>query len=52
MCRDPDPVSASGFPLFGDDKNDSFCRGEITAVLRCGMWAYSAFETAEVAMFT
>ena len=52
MCGVPDPVNASRFPLFEDDKNKSFCRVGITAGLRCGMWAYSTFEIAEVAMFT
>lgn len=52
MCGIPDPVSASRFPLFGDNKNDSFCRVGITAGLRWGMWAYSIFEVAEVAIFT
>lgn len=46
------PVRTSRFPLFGDDKNDSFCRVGITPGLRCGMWPYSTFEIVEVAMFT
>lgn len=52
MCAVLNPVRTSRFPLFEDDKNDSFCRGGITAGLRCGMWAYSTFEIVEVAMFT
>lgn len=51
-CAVADPVNASRFPLFEDDKNNSFCRGGITAGLRCGMWAYSTFEIADVVVFT
>ena len=52
MCAVPNPVRTSRFPLFGDNKNDSFCRVGITAGLRCGMWAHSTFEIVGVAMFT
>lgn len=52
MVGVPEAVSTSRFPLFWDDKNDSFCRVVITAGLRCGIWVHSTFEIAEVAMFT
>lgn len=52
MCAVLEAVSASRFPLLDDDKNNSFCRAGIAAELRCGMWAGSAFEIAEVTLFT
>lgn len=52
MCAVLEAVSASRFPLFEDDKNNSFCRLGIMAELTCGTWANSTFEIAEVAVFT
>ena len=50
MCGVPEAVRASRLPLVWDDKNDSFCTA--VAGLRCGIWAHSTFEMADVAMFT